>query len=66
MNMKLYKIYTLMLGAAMLTISCNDIDEQAPECEHLTQDQVQETNAALPARTPATFAGTMFIRTEDG
>ena len=60
-NMKLYKISTLMLGAALMTVSCNDIDEQAPEGEHLTQDQVQETNAAIPSRTQATFAGMFNI-----
>lgn len=59
--MKLYKIFTLMLGAALLTVSCNDIDEQAPEGNYLTKDQVQETNAAIPARTQATFAGMFNI-----
>ena len=59
--MKLYKISTLMLGAAMLTVSCNDIDEQAPEGRYLTKDQVQETNVAVPARSQATFAGMFNI-----
>jgi hypothetical protein len=61
MNMKLYKIFTLMLGAALLTVSCNDIDEQAPEGNYLTKDQVQETNVAVPSRTQATFAGMFNI-----
>ena len=59
--MKLYKISTLMLGAAFLTVSCSDIDKQAPEGEYLTKDQVQETNVAVPARTQATFAGMFNI-----
>lgn len=59
--MKTYKIFTLMLGAAMLTVSCNEIDEQAPEGQYLTKDQVQETNVAVPARTQATFAGMFNI-----
>jgi len=59
--MKLYKISTLMLGAAMLTVSCNDIDKQAPEGQYLTKDQVQETNVAVPARSQATFAGMFNI-----
>ena len=61
MNMKLYKISTLMLGAALLTVSCNDIDEQVPQGGALTKEQVQETNAAIPARTQATFAGMFNI-----
>ena len=61
MNMKLYKISTLMLGAALLTVSCNDIDEQVPQGGSLTKEQVQETNAAIPARTQATFAGMFNI-----
>ena len=59
--MKLYKISTLMLGAALLTVSCNDIDEQVPQGGALTKEQVQETNAAIPARTQATFAGMFNI-----
>ena len=59
--MKLYKISTLMLGAAFLTVSCNDIDEQLPAGGTLTKDQIQETNAAVPARTQATFAGMFNI-----
>ena len=59
--MKLYKISTLMLGAALLTVSCNDIDEQVPQSGTLTKDQVQETNVAVPARTQATFAGMFNI-----
>ena len=59
--MKLYKIFTLMLGAAFLTVSCNDIDEQLPAGGTLTKDQVQETNAAVPSRTQASFNGMFNI-----
>ncbi len=55
--MKLYKISALMLGAAMLTVSCNDIDEQVPEGRALTKEQSQETNTAIPERVQATFTG---------
>ena len=55
--MKLYKISTLMLGAALLTVSCNDIDEQVPQSGALTPEQVQETNMAIPSRLQATFDG---------
>ena len=55
--MKLYKISTLMLGAAFLTVSCNDIDEQTPQSGALTTEQVQETNQAMPSRLQATFDG---------
>lgn len=55
--MKIYKISTLMLSAAMLTVSCKDIDEQVPEGGSLTKDQSQETNIAVPERVQATFTG---------
>ena len=55
--MKLYKISALMLGAALLTVSCNDIDEQVPEGRALTKEQSQETNTAIPERVQATFTG---------
>ena len=56
--MKLYKIFPLMLlGAAMLTVSCDDIDEQAPQSGALLSEQVQETNQAVPSRLKATFDG---------
>lgn len=54
--MKLYKISLMMLGAAMLTVSCNDIDNQKPEGGSLTAEQVKETNTAIPARVDATFS----------
>lgn len=59
--MKPYKISILMLGAAMVTASCSDIDTQAPEGDVLTKDQVQETNAAVPSRTQASFSGMFNI-----
>ena len=55
--MKLYKISTLMLGAALLAVSCKDIDEQVPQSGALTKEQVQETNTAIPSRLQATFDG---------
>jgi hypothetical protein len=42
--MKLYKISALMLGAAMLTVSCNDIDEQVPEGRDITYKQLKLKN----------------------
>lgn len=59
--MKLYKIFTLMLGTAFLAVSCSEIDEQQPEGRYLTKDQVQETNAAVTSRTQAAFAGIFNI-----
>ena len=47
MNMNIYKISTLMLGAAMLAVSCKDIDQQVPESGSLTKEQSQETNIAV-------------------
>ena len=46
-----------MLGATMLTVSCDDIDNMVPEGGSLTAEQVQETNAASPERVQATFTG---------
>ena len=46
-----------MLGAALLTVSCSDIDEQVPQSGSLTTEQVQETNVAVPSRLQATFDG---------
>lgn len=43
--------------AGVVTVSCSDIDNQFPEGNSLTQEQVQETNAALSVRAEATFAG---------
>ncbi|MCR4582431.1 MAG: RagB/SusD family nutrient uptake outer membrane protein [Prevotella sp.] len=59
--MKLYKISTLMLGAALLTVSCSEIDEQNPESGSLTTEQVQETNLAISSRLQATFDGMFNI-----
>ena len=55
--MKLYKIFTLVLGTSLLTVSCNDLNEQDPESGALTPEQVQETNLAIPSRIQATFDG---------
>ena len=55
--MKLYKIFTLVLGTGLLTVSCNDLNEQDPESGALTPEQVQETNLAIPSRIQATFDG---------
>jgi len=55
--MKLYKISTLMFGAALFTVSCSDIDKQDPESGALIPDQVKETNLAIPSRIQATFDG---------
>ena len=55
--MKLYKIFTFVLGTGLLTVSCNDLNEQDPESGSLTPEQVQETNLAIPSRIQATFDG---------
>lgn len=46
-----------MLGSALLTTACNDIDEQEPEGGSITKEQRQETNLAIPERGEATFNG---------
>jgi len=46
-----------MLGAALLTTACNDIDEMVPESGSITKEQLQETNTAIPERAQATFSG---------
>ncbi len=59
--MKLYKFFLVMIGAALLTTSCNDIDEQYPETGVLTKEQNQEVNEILPERAQATFQGMFSI-----
>ena len=59
--MKLYKISLVMFGAALLTTSCNDIDEQYPETGVLTKEQNQEINEIVPERAQATFQGMFSI-----
>ncbi len=43
--------------SALLMASCSDIDKQDYNGGALTGDQSQQTNAAIPSRTKATFAG---------
>ena len=51
------KISLLMLGAAAVLASCSDIDNQNPEGDIITSDQIKETNEAIPSRTDAVFSG---------
>lgn len=55
--MKLYKISLFALSAALLTTSCNDMDEQIYEGGSLTPEQVTATNLAVPSRVDASFSG---------
>lgn len=55
--MKLHKISALMIGSLVVFASCADINDQEPESGSLTAAQNQETNAAVPSRVDATFAG---------
>lgn len=43
--------------AGVVAVSCSDIDNQFPEGNNLTQEQVKEVNEAVPARIEATFSG---------
>ncbi len=54
--MKLNKILTLAAGA-LIVASCSDIDEQYPQGNSLTAEQLQETIEANPERINATFTG---------
>ncbi len=54
--MKLNKILTLAAGA-LLVASCSDIDDQYPQDNNMTADQLQETTQANPERINATFTG---------
>lgn len=55
--MKLYRISLAVIGAALLTTGCGDIDEMVPEGGSITQEQLKETNEAVPERVAATFSG---------
>ncbi|MCQ2255115.1 MAG: RagB/SusD family nutrient uptake outer membrane protein [Bacteroidaceae bacterium] len=61
--MKLNKILTLAAGA-LLVASCNDIDEQYPQDNNITADQLQETTQANPERINATFSGMFTMMME--
>ena len=54
--MKLYKFSAFMLSA-LLMASCADIDKQEYAGGAITGEQSQQTNAAIPSRTKATFTG---------
>ena len=54
--MKLHKISYLLMGAALLTAACDDINKMQPQSGNLTYDQVLETNEAVPQMTEATYA----------
>lgn len=54
--MNLHKISVLLMSV-FLVASCSDIDDQNPEGEVLTREQVRLTNEAIPARIDATFSG---------
>ena len=56
MNMKIYKISTMVLGGLMLA-SCSDIDEQIYSGGAFSKEQSQDIVNAIPTRVEATFNG---------
>lgn len=54
--MKTYKLF-LASAAVLALASCSKIETIAPESGTMLVSQVQETNAILPARAAASFAG---------
>lgn len=56
MNMKIYKISTMVLGGLMLA-SCSDIDEQIFSGGAFSKEQSQDIVNAVPTRVEATFNG---------
>ena len=56
MNMKIYKISTMVLGGLMLA-SCSDIDEQIYSGGAFSKEQSQDIVNAVPTRVEATFNG---------
>lgn len=55
--MKTNKIYLLMLPAALLAASCNDIDDQDYEGGRLSTAELNKTVESVPERIEASFAG---------
>ena len=53
--MKFKKSLYVLLGAALFTTACNDINEMRPEGGSQLAEQVQETNEIVPSMTEATF-----------
>lgn len=51
------KLSVLALGTLMGMASCSDMDEMLPEKGTQTEDQVKETNTAIPDRVAADVAG---------
>ena len=56
MNMKIYKISTMVLGGLMLA-SCSEIDEQIYSGGAFSKEQSQDIVNAIPTRVEATFNG---------
>lgn len=63
--MKLNK-FTVLALAGIMAASCSDIDNQLPEDDTLTTDQVQDATDAIPERTKATFAGMFSMMGKPG
>lgn len=61
--MKLNKILTLAAGA-LLVASCSDIDEQYPQDNNITAEQLQEITKVNPERINATFSGMFTMMLE--
>jgi tetratricopeptide (TPR) repeat protein len=64
--MRQYKNLLPYLAVGAVMVSCSDLDEQFPEGGNLTQDQVTETNEAVPERTEASFNGMFSMMYEPG
>ena len=55
--MKLNRYIPVLFAAFGLAVSCSNLDKVVPESGTMLASQLKETNAAVPSRSSASFAG---------
>lgn len=63
--MKLYK-YSVLAVAGIVATACSDIDNQLPEGDVITGEQIQEAVDAIPERAEANFSGMFALMGKPG
>lgn len=62
--MKLNKISILAMAGMLTFTACDDVNNQEPAGGNISDDQLKETNSAIPSRSDATFVGMFTIMGE--
>ena len=55
--MKFNKISILAVAGVLALAACDDVNNQEPAGSNISDDQLKETNSAIPSRSDATFVG---------